>query len=538
MAVTKLWPIRNDTIRSAGSIVKSVTDYAENENKTSDVLEGLTMENVISYVERDTKTKEASDSGQYVTTINCSKMYSVEEMIVTKKLHRERGSRILWHGYQSFKPGEVTAAKAHRIGVETAEKLWGDRFEVVVTTHLDREHLHNHIVINSVSFIDGKKFDWDREYPKLRKVTDELCRNENLSVVETDELSGHYHRGQERASSRGKMTLQSVMKEDIDSCIAVASSFDGFEYLMNTKGYRIDCSGKYLKVYKEGHERPVRIDRRWGEGYTVEGITQRIALENEVPDDYIAGSKDAFISGIDSEAVRKEVGKEAEKEARRETEILDVIGSVNYVLRIITKDVLYLTDIRKTSLSYDIAYHFLSPYGIRIPGYYHGGVIRGLAAGFVKYNIMIGVYKRTPAQVARTHYILRDDLIKLDRYIAETKLLMENDITTEDELTSFIESESAKLQKLDTKRIKLRNRIRRASDEEKDSLKEQLKEMNKEIKQQKKTVYYGNDIHERFKEMKDRIERVHRCLWLFRALHLWYISDVIFIHLQKEETDD
>jgi len=266
------------------------------------------MENVISYIENEQKTEQEIE--RYVTTINCSEQNSVQEMLVTKKFHHEKGKRIMWHGYQSFAPGEVTAEQAHKIGVETANRLWGDRFEVVVTTHLDRKHLHNHIVINSVSFVDGKKFDWDKEYPKFRKVSDELCLKENISVVETDELSGHYHRGQERALERGSYTLQSVMKEDIDSCIIMASSYDEFEKLMNDKGYRIDDSGKYLKIYKEGHERPIRVDRRWGEGYSIEGIKRRIEEEKAAPDEFIRGQTGNFIDSIDSDEVRKSVIEE------------------------------------------------------------------------------------------------------------------------------------------------------------------------------------------------------------------------------------
>ena len=81
--------------------------------------------------------------------------------MITKRRWPDRGNRVLYHGYQSFLPGEVTPEQAHRIGVRLARELWGDRFEIVVATHLDRAHLHNHLVVNAMSFVDGTKFIWD-----------------------------------------------------------------------------------------------------------------------------------------------------------------------------------------------------------------------------------------------------------------------------------------------------------------------------------------------------------------------------------------
>ena len=93
-------------------------------------------------------------------------------------------SYIAWHGYQSFKPGEVTPELCHQIGVQTAKELWGDDFQIIVTTHLDREHLHNHFCLNSVGFRDGRKYNYSKsERRRMMEVSDRICLEHGLSVI-------------------------------------------------------------------------------------------------------------------------------------------------------------------------------------------------------------------------------------------------------------------------------------------------------------------------------------------------------------------
>ena len=111
--------------------------------------------NVFSYTQNPNKTA----GGQFVTAINCQKDIALQQMILTKQRYGKEDGYIAWHGYQSFKPGEVTPEQCHALGVELARQMWGDRFQIIVTTHLDKEHLHNHFCINSVSFKDGGKYN-------------------------------------------------------------------------------------------------------------------------------------------------------------------------------------------------------------------------------------------------------------------------------------------------------------------------------------------------------------------------------------------
>ena len=135
MATTGFWPVRDK--------LKATIDYAKNPDKTTDrrYLDG-DLYNALRYIENDKKT----DAKMYVTGINCSRYTAYEEMMAVKRRFGERGRNIAYHGYQSFVSGEVTPEEAHAIGVETARRMWGDSYQVVVTTHLNTDNVHNHFV--------------------------------------------------------------------------------------------------------------------------------------------------------------------------------------------------------------------------------------------------------------------------------------------------------------------------------------------------------------------------------------------------------
>ena len=134
------------------------------------------------YAIQPTKTEQQ----RFVSGFNCLPEIARQQMLITKQQFGKLDGRTAYHAYQSFKPGEATPEIAHKIGIEFAEKLWGDRFQVVVATHVDKAHIHNHFVINSVSFLDGKKFHSDCKsyFGQMRVLSDELCRQHGLSVVE------------------------------------------------------------------------------------------------------------------------------------------------------------------------------------------------------------------------------------------------------------------------------------------------------------------------------------------------------------------
>ena len=153
--------------------------YATNAEKTSvEVLEGK-----IEYARNGEKTEKHI----YETALNCfSASTAYSEMQRTKEKWHKTGGVLGYHFIQSFKPKEATPKQVHQIGVEFARRCFGERFEVVIGTHLDRNHLHNHIVVNSVSFADGKKYHSNAKsyFGEIRKISDEICREYGLSVIE------------------------------------------------------------------------------------------------------------------------------------------------------------------------------------------------------------------------------------------------------------------------------------------------------------------------------------------------------------------
>lgn len=288
MATTKIWTIRE------GSRIKQVIDYVENEEKTVRKVEiqvtseqGYTdeemmhfqdvidvsmedeMEQVLSYAGNEKKTEKR----KYVSAINCSVENCREEMMITKSRYHKKDGILLWHGYQSFKPGEVTPEEAHKIGIELANNLWGDEYEILVCTHLDRAHIHNHFVINSVSFKTGRKLDV--RWIDMARESDRLCRQYEKSVIEYPKgKSMHYAAWQ--AMKEGKPTWISIIKEQVDAVIAESSNVQDFMQKMKQKGYELKVDGKYFSIKPPGKERFVRIDRRLGEAYSLIGIGGQI----------------------------------------------------------------------------------------------------------------------------------------------------------------------------------------------------------------------------------------------------------------------
>ena len=162
MATTGIWKID----KRLDNVLKYTTNAEKTKNENYNKEFYCNLHNVIDYVEADYKTEKQL----YVSALNCSVETAEEEMILTKKRFNKTGGILGFHAFQSFKEGEVSPEIAHEIGVKLAEEMWGDRFEVVISTHLNTKHYHNHFVINSVSFLDGKRYYDKREtYSELRK---------------------------------------------------------------------------------------------------------------------------------------------------------------------------------------------------------------------------------------------------------------------------------------------------------------------------------------------------------------------------------
>ena len=275
MATTKIWKVVKR--------LDHVIDYASNKNKTknmefnNDEIVVDSLKNVLDYARNSNKTEKE----YYVTGINCEPESAYEEMQDTKRFFNKEDKILAFHAYQSFKE-KITPELAHKIGVEFATEMWGDRFEIVVTTHLNTEHIHNHCVINSVSFIDGKKYyDNHINYAKMRHLSDEICREYGLSVLEEKVTKNKMNYENFYKKYKQYDNYHNTTKRDIDLAIRQAYSYDDFLYLMKKLDYDVIYRADKISVRKKGRNKNIRLVRSFGEDYTIENIKKRILEEKE-----------------------------------------------------------------------------------------------------------------------------------------------------------------------------------------------------------------------------------------------------------------
>jgi len=271
MATTAIWDVKDRLDR--------VINYAVNPDKTENTdFQSVGLQNVLDYTQEGSKTEHQF----YVTGINCDPAIACEQMRRTKLQFQKTDGILAFHGYQAFAPGESDPETAHAIGVKLAQKLWGDRFEVIVSTHLDKQHLHNHFVLNSVSFMDGKRYyDNKATYALMRKVSDRLCREYSLSVIENPVHGKARHYAEWQADQEGKPTWRGLIRADVDKAVNASMTFSQFIAALREQGYEIKTGVKYMAVRPPGKERFVRL-KTLGDDYIEEAIKQRI-LHNRNP---------------------------------------------------------------------------------------------------------------------------------------------------------------------------------------------------------------------------------------------------------------
>jgi hypothetical protein len=244
------------------------------------------MRNVLAYVSR--KEKTVSEDKRFVTGVNCSPETALAEMNATKNLYHKHDGRLYYHLVQSFPSGyEIEPELAHKIAVEFAEKAFG-KYECVVATHIDREHIHSHLVVNSVSFDDGKKYHSNKEsIEQLMKISDEICQRYGVHVLDApkkkinkDFLSDSEYRSAKRGESF-KWELMNV----INQVMKQAKSKKQFCYMMKQQGYSVrwEDNRKYI-TYTCPNGRRCRDNKFHGDKYRKENMeyefkTRRIAAD-------------------------------------------------------------------------------------------------------------------------------------------------------------------------------------------------------------------------------------------------------------------
>ncbi len=234
MAITKIWKVSER--------LDITIDYAVNGDKTEQKL--------------------------YVSGINCIPNTAFNEIKNVKKQFFKTTGIQGFHGVQSFIVGEVTAEQAHKIGLQLAEELWGDRFQVIVSTHLNTDNIHNHFVLNSVSFLDGKRFcNTKKDYALMRKTSDRLCEEYGLNVLQQEDKYIKY------ATSD---LYKELMRDSIDYAIANAKDYEQFIQILKDLDYIVTDINGTLSIRRDPYKRNTRIERQFGYKYSKENIYKRI----------------------------------------------------------------------------------------------------------------------------------------------------------------------------------------------------------------------------------------------------------------------
>lgn len=269
MATTKIWDIKGR--------LDILINYAANPDKTDgnnyNEIALQALHDVMAYASDEYKTEKRL----YVSGVNVTPDTAKDKMQQTKLRYGKTDGIIAFHAIQSFKPGEVTPELAHKIGVEFAKEMWGDRFEVLIATHLNKEHLHNHFVINSVSFVDGKKYyDNTANYNRMRKISDRLCEENNLSVIRNPKNKGK-HYAEWKAEQEGRPTIRGQIKDELDEIIKASYTYKDFWRILKQRGYDVKLDVKYVALKPAYSQRYIRL-KSLGENYSEESIQRRIAM--------------------------------------------------------------------------------------------------------------------------------------------------------------------------------------------------------------------------------------------------------------------
>ena len=232
------------------------------------------MSKAIAYILNPEKT----DEKLLVSSYGCASETAAREFEWTRKIAEQKGMTpvriIARHVIQSFEIGEVTPELAHEIGKQFADEILGGKYEYVLTTHIDKDHVHNHLIFNAVDFVDYHAYkSYKRIYYDMREVSDRLCKENGLSVIPPSQNKGMGYK--EYTEAKRGTSWKQKLKQTIDRLVITAKDYDDFLRLMQEAGYEIK-TGKYISFRAEGQERFTR-SKTIGENYTEERIKERIA---------------------------------------------------------------------------------------------------------------------------------------------------------------------------------------------------------------------------------------------------------------------
>ncbi len=434
MATTKIWPVKDS--------LKRAVDYVENPEKTG--MDDLKA--VLEYASNEDKTADHTERIFLTTGINCSAETAYEEMSDVKFAFGKSDGNVAYHAYQSFKPGEVTPDECHKIGVQLAKELWGDRFQVLVATHLDKDHRHNHFIINSVSFVDGRKFNDNlKAYRNLKEASDRICKEKELSVIENPK--GRTPRSLYFAEKRGEPTRYNLMREAIDDAISMSTNREMFTAILRKKGYviTVDENRKYPVIRSIYGGRNTRM-YHLGDDYEPKRIMERIYENGD-------NARDKYYNFI------------------RDTKVI-IPASYSYVRKSRPK--------RK---------------------------LTGLYGMYIRYLYTAGYRPKRPRYQPITPE-MKEAMRKCDEYSRQARLLGKEHLNTESDVKTFIEKCDNAIVDLSESRRGIYNKLRRCKDPDEISLlkveRDSLTAQIKDLRNDRKTA---SQVLERHEIIKQDLER-------------------------------
>lgn len=414
MAITKIWTVK--------SRLDSSLNYIANPDKTSIKADIDAVEGVIKYIKNEDKTENCL----YVKAYNCTTDNPYADMIDTQEFFGKAGHKnavLAYHLVQSFKDFETTPEVAHKCGLELAERLFADKYEVVVATHLDHKHLHNHLIINSVSYVDGYKYrnNFKDYFIDIRGISDAICIENCLSVIKNPQRRG-MHYAEWLALKEGRPTIRGQIRLEIDEIIKCSYTMEQFWQNLKKRDFVIHRKGpniKHTSIIAPNAKHPMRLDNL-GKGYSEAEILERIIA-----------TRNGIITAAPSEIPKKQ-----------------------YKFRGNIKNA-------------------------------KGKKLKGFVALYFHYLYLFKKIQRKQIP-QRVSFFMRDEMIKFDRYQKQFKFLFTHNIETGEDLQKYQKDKKAEVEILITRRKKLyEERTDANCDEVKDQAKKintKLNELRKEIR--------------------------------------------------------
>ena len=430
MAVSKLWAVTTN--------LRQVIEYATNPEKTAKSRfinpDYQALKDVLAYAKNEEKTEKE----YFCEGINCNVAIARDQFISVKEQYAKTAGIQAYHGYLSFKETDITPEFAHRMGIEFAKRVWGKRFQIVVTTHLNTSHLHCHFVINSVSFVDGKKLqNEEKAWFKFRLIADELCKEYGLHVINRPErnLSSWFLLQQDNV---GLPTRYNQTRWAIDQAIMGSRTKEQFRQTLKQMGYTLDYDPKhkYWTIIPKGYEKPIRL-YRLGEEYEQHRIMERLR-ENK-----------------------------------------------NKVL--------------------------LQPFQEKKPPEAYKKYSGGLYGLYLHYCYLLGfIPKQKEQNPIAVHYLLREDIMRLNELTAQVTLLGQHNIQTDEDLFFYLSTIEERMTALEQQRTTLRNSLRKVgiSDEQQLKTKEDIAAITKELSKLRKEVKLCNEIAKRSGIIRTKLEQI------------------------------